>query len=293
MIGTHRHFGLLSNPWLVSVASVAALVLLGVLLWSPWDRPSAAGSRPLRLYCAAGMTRPIEEIIKAYGGECGVSVQPSYDGSGKLLSTIAAAGGQGDLYLASDASHMDKARQMGLVAEATPIARVYPVIIINTRTQEALTAQGRPVQSAADLLRDDLKVVLANAELASIGQLTRDVLKPSGIWAKLEEGLRDRSARVSTVGTVQEVAQIVRTRDGYAGVVWSYVARQQEGLAMVAVPEFEGVNEQLLIGVLTRSEQPAAALQFARYLTARGKGREVLEKYGLEPVAGTGLGEKD
>ena len=108
MITRRRSQGLLGNAWLATALSVAVLVLLGVLLWSPWDRRSIAGSR-LHFYCAAGMTRPVNDIIDQYRRDHGVQVHPTYDGSGKLLSTITAAGGQGDLYLAADTSYMLKA----------------------------------------------------------------------------------------------------------------------------------------------------------------------------------------
>src|SRR5262245_15341807 len=117
MIGTRRHFSLLSYAWLVAALSLAALVLLGVLLWGPWERHGIASGRPLRFYCAAGMTKAVEEIIKDYEKAYGVRVQATYDGSGKLLSTIRTGQGQGDLYLAADASHMNEARKLGLVAE--------------------------------------------------------------------------------------------------------------------------------------------------------------------------------
>jgi molybdenum ABC transporter molybdate-binding protein len=285
MIHTRRHFSLLSHGWLVAALSLVALTGLSVLLWSPWERRGIAGGKPLHFYCAAGMTRPVEEIIENYKKEYGIPVQASYAGSGQLLSQIESVGGRGDLYLAADTSHMRIAQQKGLVAEAIPVAIIRPVLIVNRATQEALQKEGRPVASVNDLLRDDLKVVLANPELASIGQLTRDRLKPLGIWAKLEAGLRDGSARVSTVGTVNEVAQVVRTRDRYVGIVWSAVAQQYDELKIVHVPEFDGVTEQIMIGVLAKSEQPTAALQFARYLTARDRGAAIFQKYNFEPMS--------
>lgn len=285
MSAGRRYFGFLSSAWLVAGISLLLLVGLGLLLWSPWDRRTAAGTRPLRFYCANGAIRPVDLIIRQYQQESGVQVQPAYDGSGKLLSTIRAGGGQGDLYLAADAQHMVQAQKLGLVAEVIPVAVVHPVLIVNARTQAALQKQGKPVRAITDLLRDDLKVVLANPDLASIGQLTREVLRPTGVWAKLEQGLKDAAPRVSTVGTVNEVVLDVRTRDNHVGVVWSAVARQHDDLVIVEVPEFASVTEQMLLGVLAKSEQPAAALRFARYLSARNQGLEMFRKHYFETAA--------
>jgi ABC-type molybdate transport system substrate-binding protein len=189
-----RHFCSLSNPFFVTGTSLAVLAGLALLLWAPWSQTSAGTTQPLRFYCAAGMTKPVEEVIRQYGEEYGVPVEATYDGSGKLLATIAVSGGQGDLYLSADSSHMRKARQDGLVAETIPVAVIRPVLVVHPETQKALRQQGKPVTGLADLERDDLKVVIANPEAASIGQLTREVFESLGVWKKLERGMRGWAA---------------------------------------------------------------------------------------------------
>jgi molybdate transport system substrate-binding protein len=278
MIPYKRHFCSLSNPWFVTTTSLAVLAGLALVLWSPWSESSGGTTAPLRLYCAAGMTTPVKEIIHQYAEEQGVKVEASYDGSGKLLSTISVLGGQGDLYLAADSSHMQKAKKDGWVAETIPVAVIRPVLVVHPQVQKALKEKGKPVTGLADLERADLKVVIANPELASIGQLTRDALLRLGVWKKLEEGMRGRAARVSTVGTVLEVAGIVQKQGPFIGIVWDATA-DQFGLEKVPVKEFEGIAENIWIGVLKKSKQPTAALRFARYLTARDRGMAVLQKH--------------
>jgi molybdenum ABC transporter molybdate-binding protein len=274
----HRRFGFLSSPVLVTGTSLIALGILTLLLWSPWSTTAIASERPLRFYVAAGMTKPVQEIIRQYRDQFGVEVEATYDGTGKLLATIAVTDGQGDLFLAADSQHMRKAKAAGLVAETIPVAVIRPVLVVSPQTARMLRDVGKPITGLDDLLRDDLKVVLANPELASIGQLSREILEPLGYWKKLEKAMSERSARVSTVGTVNEVAGIVNTKDHYVGIVWDANA-DQFGLEKLTVPEFRNQFENLWIGVLKRSRQPTAALQFARYLTARDQGMEVFKKH--------------
>jgi molybdate transport system substrate-binding protein len=276
---TRGHPGFLSNAWLVSGTSLLAVLGLSLLLWSPWDRPGIRGGKGLRLYCAAGLQKPVAEIIKNYAKEYGVTVEPSYGGSGELLSMIRAAGGAGDLFLSADALTMDEARKSGDVAESIPVVVMRPVLVVNKKTQEKLRAAGRPVTSAFDLLRKDLKVILANASGASIGKIGRRVLESLGIWAKLEERRRAGGGLVSTAGTVNKVAETVALAEGYVGIVWDAVAEQFPELVVVKAPEFKGVKENVMIGVVTRSRQPTAALQFTRYLTARDRGEEVFARH--------------
>ncbi len=279
-----RRRGFLGNAWLVTGTSLLAILGLSVLLWSPWDRPGIAGGKRLRLYCAAGLQKPVAEIIKEYEKAYGVTVEPTYGGSGELLSMLRAAGGTGDLYLSADAMNMEDARKHGDVAETIPVVKMRPVLVVNKKTQKRLRAEGRPVTCAADLLRKDLKVILASDKGTSIGRTGRRVLEPLGIWAALERRRKDGSGLVSTAGTVNKVAATVAIKDGYVGVVWDAVAAQFPALEVVQAPEFKGVSETVMIGVLARTKQPTAALQFARYLTARDRGEAVLGRHGYTTV---------
>jgi len=283
--GTRRPFGALSSAWLVGGGSLLVIGALCLLLWSPWDRRGIAGGRTLRLYCAAAAQKPVAEVIRDYQNAHKVAVEATFGGSGEQLALIRAAGGAGDLYLAADALSMDIAVKAGLVAETIPVAELRPVLVVNKKTQTALRAQGKPVTAAADLLRPDLKVILANAENTSIGQLTRKVLEPSGLWAKLEERRKDGTAQLSTAVTVTNVASTVAIGEGYVGVVWDAIAAQYPDLEAVHAPEFKGVTEVMSVGVLVGSKQPTPALQFARYLTARDKGLEAMRRHHLTPPA--------
>jgi molybdate transport system substrate-binding protein len=277
--------GFLSSPWMVSGASLAGLTVLVFLLWAPWDAPERTPNSALRLYCAAGMTAPMQEVIDAYRAETGVQVHASYDGSGKLLTTISVLGGRGDLYLPADAQHLAKAEKLGFVREKMPLAVLRPVLAVSPTTQAALRRAGKPVAGLDDLFRGDLKVVTANPELASIGQLTRDLLTPSGQWTKLTTDMAREGARVSMTGTVLEVASAIKTRERCIGIVWDAVAHQF-GLEVVEVPEFAGQAEKIQIAVLSGTRDQHAANAFARYLTAADKGLAIFRKHGFTTRSG-------
>jgi ABC-type molybdate transport system substrate-binding protein len=283
MSRARRRRGFLGNAWLVTGTSLLAILMLSVLLWSPWDRPGIAGGKRLRLYCAAGLQKPVAEIIREYEKAYGVTVEPTYGGSGELLTMLRATG-TGDLYLSADALNMEDARSHGDVAETIPVVRMRPVLVVNKKTQKRLRAAGRPVTCAADLLRTDLKVILASDRGTSIGQTGRRVLEPLGIWAALEKRRKDGSGLVSTAGTVNKVASTVAIKDDYVGVVWDAVAVQFPALEVIQAPEFKGVSETVRIGVVARTPQPTAALPFARYLTARDRGEVVFARHGYTPI---------
>jgi molybdate transport system substrate-binding protein len=276
----------LSNPWLVTSTSGLALALLILALWTPWEPASVTSAAPLRLYCAANVTKPMEQIVRQFHAEYGVEVEPTFDGSGKLLATIAITHGQGDLFLAADSQTMEKAKKDGWIAETFPVAILTPVLAVRPELQRVHKAKGQEIKGLGDLRRGDLKVVLANPELASIGLVVREELERLGMWKDMEAAMRDRSARVSTVGTVVEVATAIKNTDRTIGIVWDAVA-DQFALEKIPLPEFNGRMDKMWIGILKQSGQPMLALQFARYLTARDRGGLVLKiaGYTLMPDA--------
>lgn len=257
-----------------SALAVGALVLI---LWSPWSRSSTQTGDSLVLYCAAGIAPPVEAIIKEYEAAYAARILVEYGGSGQLVSKIKAAPDRGDLFLSADVTHIDNLRRQSprLVRETMPVAWQRPVI--------ALSASGeRKVKSLDDLLKDDVKVVIANRS-ASIGLLTEEVLTETGHWPRLQEQMQRFEAKVSLAGTVNEVAQSLQLGAADAGIVWDATAAQRQ-LKFVRLPELEAAQQQVQIGVLAGAANPAAALQFARYLTSRDKGQPHFTTHHYQPI---------
>jgi molybdate transport system substrate-binding protein len=257
--------------------SMLAVALLVLVLWSPWSRSSTESGESLVLYCAAGISPPVEALIKEYEAAYGARVQVEYAGSGQLASKIKAAPDRGDLYLSADAMHIDDLRSQSppLVRETMPVAWQRPVIALSR------SGQGK-VRGLDDLLKDDVKVVIANPA-TSIGLVTEDVLTDTGHWPRLQEQMKRFEAKVSLAGTVNEVAQALQLGAADAGIVWDATA-EQRGLKYLRVPALEAAQQQIQIAVLSSAANPTAALRFARYLTSRDKGQPHFIKHKYQPI---------
>ncbi|MCP5522395.1 MAG: molybdate ABC transporter substrate-binding protein [Verrucomicrobiales bacterium] len=255
--------------FIVSLGAAAALGVALYLLQRP--KPGVAVDQ-LVVYCAAGLKPPVEEVARAYEQAGGPRVELQYGGSGALLSNLRVAA-RGDLFIAADESYLEIARSNHLVAEVIPLARMTPVIGVR---------QGNPkhIQSLKDLLRDDVKVALANPEAAAIGRTTRALLQSAGLWDPV-------SAHVVVLKpTVNDLANDLKLGTADASILWDAVVNQYPELEAVSVPAGPAHAQQVAVGVLTASEQPTAALRFARYLGARDRGLKVFEKDGYPPVVG-------
>ncbi len=280
-----RIAGILKNPWLTLGVSVLAITLLTLLLlWKPGRRNFGDGEGILVFYCAAGMRLPVDAVIERYRNEYGGDVIPEYGGSGKLLSALRVENDtpRADLYLAADESYIQEAKRLGLVSESIPIALMQPVLAVPGSSKKG-------IRSVKDLIRDDVKVVLANPEFAAIGRTSRKLLEEAGLWQEIEKRRRGFQATVSLVGTVIEVANNLKLDTADVGIIWDATAKQYPELKVVKVVEdslLANFTKAVTVGIVSKIPQPAAALRFARYLTACDRGLEDFQRMGWEVVEG-------
>lgn len=258
----------------------AILILLGALLAIIGLFHRGGGSMPLTgkssppesltVYCAAGLKKPVEAIAAQYRQETGVEVQIQFGGTGTLLSQIRVAK-RGDLFIAADDGSVADARQYEVVREVVPLVRQYPVIAIR---------EGNPknIKKLADLMREDVKVAVANPGAASIGKTTQAAMGDQ--W----EVFSKQAAVMKP--TVTELAADLSLGAVDAAVVWNSTIPQFKGLQAVRIPEFDSKVENASVTVLTACQQSAAALRFARYLAAPEKGAALFQQHGFEPAGG-------
>ena len=69
-------------------------------------------------------------------------------------------------------------------------------------------------------------------------------------------------------------------------VVWDAVAGLTDDVDFVAPPEFKAAARTVTLGVLNSAPNPAAALHFARYLTASDRGGLIWKASGYDAIAG-------
>ncbi len=234
--------------------------------------------KPVVVYCAAALKAPLEEIAKEYEKECGVEIQLQFGASQNLL-TPAEVAGRGDLYLPADETYLRIARDKDLLAEVLPLARMTGVIAVK---------KGNPlgIKSLDDLLNGKAKVVQANPDVSAVGRLTRELLMQNGSWEKL------KGHTTAFAGTVNEAANAVVVGSADAAIVWNVTVLQYPDLEAVTVPRLTAKPVNVSLGVLKTSDQPTAALRFARYVAARDRGLKTLKTMGYDPLDGDAWAEK-
>ncbi len=260
----------LSQPASIATASliVVAALSLSLIDWAS----TSSSSTSLRMFCAAGIKRPVAAIAKQYEAEYGVQIELTYGGSGTLLSNLKVSK-QGDLYLAGDDSFTDKAQSEGLARERFSIATMQPVFG---------TAKGNPkqIKSWQDLLRTDVRVGLASPDAAAVGKISKQIATAASLWDALKPKVTVFKP------TVSELANDLLIGAIDVAVIWDATAAQHQGITTIPCSNSIDTTRNISLCVLESSRSPTAALQFARYLSANDRGLRIFEEKGFKPVDG-------
>jgi molybdate transport system substrate-binding protein len=255
------------------VGSLLALgVLIALLVWPPGALRDEAATRPLLIYCGAGIRTPVDAAAKEYEREFGIPIN-SQSGPSQTLVVQAELSRSGDLILPGDDTFMDLAPEKGLIDQSIPLARMKPVLAV---------AKGNPkrVHSLDDLLKADVRFAIPAPEGAAAGRLVQKALEQSGDWERIK-------ARTTVFkGTVSDVANDIKVGSVDAGFVWDVVVVQYDALEIVPISQLAGTHALVSVGSLKRSPNPAAARRFMRYLAAKDKGLKLFKENGFEPLDG-------
>ena len=110
---------------------------------------------------------------------------------------------------------------------------------------------------------------------AAIGKLTRDKLRTLNQW----DALADHTAAFKT--TVIDVANDLKIGAADAGIVYDSVLHSYPTLEAVPVDELSDVVAHVKVGLFKSTTSSAAALRFAKYLSAREHGLQRYREFGF------------
>lgn len=224
------------------------------------------------LYCAASNRAVMEDIREAYEKETGRKVKIQYGPSQTLLSQLEISK-TGDLYLPADDSFLEIGKTKDLVNETLSVANMQAGLAV---------LQGNPegISSLAQAIEKDVRLVQANPEAAAVAKLTKKVLSEVGEWEKLDK------ATTAYRTTVTDVPNDLLVGAADVGIVYDAVLHTYPKLEFVEVDELKSVRSEIAVGVLNCSKLPAAALHFARYISAADRGLKHYQEHGFGTIQG-------
>lgn len=261
---------LIHPAWFAVGVSVLVLSVASLALYWTSLPEQPAGGEPLYVYCAEAMRLPLEAIKRDYEAEHGQTVYLHFGPSQTILANLELSR-KGDLFLPADDSYNRLARKKGLLGEELPLARMQAVVVVRPGFP-------RTIKTFDDLLAPGVTLGLANPESAAIGKLVKQQLSTAGLWPRVEKHGPKYLVNVNDVANAALLGSID------AGIVWDTTAQPLPKLSVVRLPEISVVEAKVRAALTAFTDQPEAALRFARYLRAKDKGAHYFKEQGFSHV---------
>lgn len=232
-------------------------------------KPSSNEEQKLLFYVAAGTRAALEELAEQYLQEHAgeeVKIQFAFNSTGRLLAQIE-LGSEGDLFVSSEESFMEMARQKELVESWEQVAAFVPAILV---------PRGNPagIEQLSDLARDDLDVIICE-ESAAMGRAAVQLLKQNGLYEPVSENI------VARVSTAPQVALSIALRQGDAGITGRNSAGEMtEKVEVIPIPPAENVPTIISFGVLNSSKHSQLVHDFIKYALSPA-GQQIFKGHGF------------
>lgn len=221
----------------------------------------------VRVFCAAGMARPMHTLAAIHERESGVVVRINAASSGALARQIL-AGAEVDVYAAADPSWIDLLEQRGV---AEPGAR-FPIagnrLVVVSANQRPAKSDG----SLASSLRAAEHVVVGDPAHVPVGRYAKDILSNMGVW----QTLNDRLVRAHDVAAI---TRFIRSGAADLGIVYATEANAYPGLSVVGELADPSTGPIRFEGVVLGKSNGAAAGRFADLLVS-SRGQAVFARAG-------------
>lgn len=227
----------------------------------------AGAQEPLRLYCGAGLKKPMDAVIAEFTQETGIAVQANYGSSGSLSSQIV-TGQPCDLFLSADWKFLVDLENKGFVTEKIPYLKDTVVLIVAPSSVKKVT-------TLQDLSKPGISISLGDSR-APVGGYTINGLKKLGLWTEIQK----QNNIKASVTTVNQIIIMVQKDQVDAGLTFKSVASMY-GMKPVAEMDNTQTGDIIFGYGLLREGNQKVARQFIEFSKKRIK---FFSQYGWTPI---------
>lgn len=286
---TRNHsIGFAAKPLAILLGSmvVVGVLCVFILRLRPEAERRSGMQNTIKIYCAAGIAKPVQEVLDRYNAEFGTALKiDRTGGSGALAGQINTEfetnlRGGADLYITADQFLLEKAAIAGIVKEQFQLAEQRPVVAVRASSDVDFDSFEALVRA------NKLRFGIAS-ERAAVGKLARKIARQQGFLEPLEKN------KVTDFENVMTLGQALVAKSIDAAIIWDTTVAQinqnssQEVLRIACrADNTDQVKSNIAVGVIASSSNPTQCLQLARYLTAPSKSKSAFEAYGFTFISG-------
>jgi molybdate transport system substrate-binding protein len=229
-----------------------------------------AAEPEMLLYCGITMVKPMSEIAQLFEKRNKLKIRIAQGGSEDLYQS-AKSSGQGDWYLPGEPSYLDKHQSEGILGEFVNVGYNQMALVVPKGNPKKVQPDPR------ELLRKDLRVILGNAESGSVGQASKNVLDPLGIYPKVVK------AAVFLSPDSRSLMNAMRRDEADLTLNWRATGFFPENVARFDLIDLDAkiAKPQALLLILLKSSSDTTQARAFMTLAAADEGQAIFRKYGF------------
>jgi len=245
------------------------LLLVGLLLTGV-NAAESQKQPELLIYCGITLVRPMTEIARLFEQKENIKITLAQGGSEDLYQS-AKKSQTGDLYLMGEPTYRARHLDEGLLGDFAVVG--YNQIAL-------LVGKGNPKQIKADpreLLRQDVTVIIGEADSGSVGHETKRILEALGVYQAVIE------KAVSLASDSRSLNSAMKKGEADATLNWRATGFFPDNAAVVDVLDIDPTlakPQALLLNLLNFSKNQQLAQRFMAY-AASEEGQAIFRKHGF------------
>lgn len=216
----------------------------------------------LMVYCGAGMTKPFEEIANNFKEKTGCNIEVTYANAAQIQTQIKTSE-EGDLFIAGSEDELKPISSY--VSDSKKLVKHIPVLAVASENPKQITGLN-------DLTKDDVTVVLADAESTPIGKIAKKALSDLNIYNKIKIE--------ATTATAPELSNVLEAGECDAIIVWKENVKSNK-IEIVDTSDLDNYIKVIPAASLNCSQNDEALKEFLAYLDT-DEVKAIWEKYGYE-----------
>ena len=245
------------------------VLVLGLVASSCGDRQR----EEILVFAAASLTDVLERLSEQFNAKEDVEVHFSLGGSTGLAQQIVRHA-PADAFVSAGRLPMDMLEEEGRLAQDTRVDLLTNELVLVGRVG---VSEEAPITSLSALVNSDVRLAIADPDLAPAGWYAREALKDLGLWSRLEPrlvpALNVRFALGYLEAGIVEVAIVYRTD----------LAISTDVEVLAAIPKDSHPTIVYPAAVMEGSRHGEAAVKFLAYLSTE-EARGTFLEYGFIPL---------
>ncbi len=165
---------------------------------------------------SSSMTAPISIIAREYSREKNVDLNAVFESASELVLKID-YGDPADIIIVSDNKWLDDLQARGLIDASSRTKIAGNRLSLVTSTEFKMDEETKKLEDALDYIHNRALMVMADAQVSSLGERTQEVLRNVGKWAKFKRFI------VLAPTSAKTVDLLIKSQT--AGIVYSTDAR--------------------------------------------------------------------